>query len=155
MTAPTSGATPTAPRRRRERHEREQHGRRRRGSRWVALATGLVLLLGVASAAPLGLRFLRDAQGQPAVIGATDIAVTDSWFEPPVSEVSVGTTVTFTWAGDIAHDVVFSDGVGSPVQDDGTFTRRFDTPGSHHYRCTLHPFMEGRIEVVDQPAPGR
>ena len=111
----------------------------------------LALLVSVALFGDVGVRWFRDAQGQPPVIGATEIAVTDDWFEPPVTEVVVGSLVTFVWEGDNPHDVVFEDGVGSEIMASGTYERAFDTAGEYRYRCTLHPFMEGRVEVVDAP----
>lgn len=93
---------------------------------------------------------MRDATGQPAVVGATEIVLRDTWFHPPVSRVPVGTTVTFTWQdGSAVHDVAFADGVASEVIAEGTWQRSFDRAGTFDYRCTLHPFMDGRIEVVD------
>jgi plastocyanin len=109
----------------------------------VALAAGFLL-------SPWGERFLQDPRNQEPVVGATTIRVGDSWFDPPVSQVTTGTTVTFVWDdGGEDHNVVFTDGPASEVIATGTYARTFTDPGSYDYTCTLHPFMDGRVLVVE------
>jgi plastocyanin len=48
----------------------------------------------------------------------------------------------------VGHDVK-ADGFGSPVRKSGTFSHRFDQPGTFQYRCTLHANMTGRVIVED------
>lgn len=41
------------------------------------------------------------------------------------------------------------DGLASPTQDSGTWSRDFAEPGSFPYVCSLHPGMEeGRVDVM-------
>jgi plastocyanin len=37
----------------------------------------------------------------------------------------------------------------SEIQTDGTFTHTFEAAGSHPYVCSVHPGMEGTVEVAD------
>jgi plastocyanin len=85
--------------------------------------------------------------------GVRDIAIDNFSFSPARASVPVGTTVTWTNRDDIPHNVVSTDQrFRSPVLDtDGRFTRRFDTPGSYEYFCSLHPRMTGRVVVEDPP----
>ena len=92
-----------------------------------------------------------DEELDDPVAGATEVTVRDNEFEPNAIEVPLGTTVTWRWEGDHAHNVV-GDGFESPVQEDGTFAQTFDEAGTHAYRCTLHPGMRGEVVVTDEPA---
>ena len=121
---------------------------RRRWWRRLSLAAGALLIVGLLSAWPILARWLSDPLGQPAAVGVSTVVVDDDVFTPSVISVPVGTTVTFDWAeGSGAHDVVFEDGPASPVQSEGRFERHVTAPGELLYRCTLHPFMAGRVEV--------
>jgi plastocyanin len=84
--------------------------------------------------------------GDP-VVAVSEVTVRDFRFAPDAIEVPVGTTVTWRWEGDHDHNVV-GDGFESPVQDEGTFTHTFAEPGTSDYRCTVHPFMRGKVVVT-------
>jgi plastocyanin len=43
--------------------------------------------------------------------------------------------------------VTFDDGVASPTQSDGTYSRTFAAAGTYTYHCTVHPSMTGTITV--------
>jgi plastocyanin len=79
--------------------------------------------------------------------GAT-VVVADMVYTPETLTVEAGTTVTWMFDdGAITHDVA-GDGFKSETVASGTFTHRFDEPGTYDYLCTLHPTMTGAIEVV-------
>jgi plastocyanin len=89
---------------------------------------------------------------------ADGIAVTNNAFSPGTKTVAVGTTIRWAWnscTGDayngqscVSHSVTFADGSGSPVQDQGTFSRTFDAPGVYSYHCSQHgTAMSGTITV--------
>lgn len=79
--------------------------------------------------------------------GAT-VSVEQMSFAPEAITVAAGETVTWVWnSGAISHDVV-GDDFASEVQSSGTFTHRFDQPGTYTYVCSLHPNMTGKIEVT-------
>jgi plastocyanin len=76
------------------------------------------------------------------------VTLKDLAYKPKTLTVKAGATVTWAWQdGAIAHDVK-GDGFQSKVQSEGTFSHRFDQPGTYKYLCTLHPNMTGVIEVT-------
>ncbi|HZD72372.1 MAG TPA: plastocyanin/azurin family copper-binding protein [Actinomycetota bacterium] len=88
----------------------------------------------------------RGASEAP-VVGAHDVTAKDLQFQPPAIQVRPGTTVTWHFEdGAIAHDVK-GEGFSSPIKKSGTFSHRFDQPGTFEYRCTLHASMTGRVIV--------
>jgi plastocyanin len=40
-----------------------------------------------------------------------------------------------------------NDGPHSPTQASGSWSMRFDTPGTYTYRCTIHNNMVGKVVV--------
>jgi plastocyanin len=83
--------------------------------------------------------------------GGTDAAVVvgNNFFNPNASTVTVGTTITWTWAANaVIHNVTFSDGPASTTKSSGTYQRRFDVAGSYPYVCTVHgSTMSGTVTV--------
>ena len=85
------------------------------------------------------------------------ISVTNNAFSPSSKTVTPGTTVQWSWnscsggyEGDIcvAHSVTFDDGVGSPIQERGSFSRTFTAAGTYDYHCQTHgAAMTGRVTV--------
>ena len=67
-------------------------------------------------------------------------------FDPADTVVPTGSTVTWQWAGGVAHDVT-SDDFASEIQTDGIFTHTFDEEGTYGYWCNLHPGMKGTVTV--------
>jgi plastocyanin len=87
----------------------------------------------------------RDAS---PVVSAT-VVMKDTQFQPPHIQIPVRTTVTFTNADQIPHNVKFDDGPKSDNLAFGaTFQREFDSPGTFDYECTIHSGMVGRVTVV-------
>jgi plastocyanin len=83
-----------------------------------------------------------------ALADGPTVAVQDMTYTPETLTVQAGATVTWVWRdGAIAHDVK-GDGFRSKVMAEGTFSHRFDQPGTYDYVCTLHPNMTGTIEVT-------
>jgi plastocyanin len=132
---------------------------------WGRIAAGtlavfvVLIALALATAPPLR-RLLANPAGGAAQQGVTEIVVRgdatqNHLFDPPVVQVPAGTTLTWSFAdygpngGEAAvpHDVVFVD-ERSPLITTGSYSRTFDQPGTYRYVCSLHSFMEGRVEVV-------
>lgn len=88
------------------------------------------------------------APNDQAPTSGTEVRVVDNDFEPADLDIATGETVTWTWDGHAAHDVV-GDDFDSGVQRDGTFTHTFEEAGPYDYECTLHSGMTGRITVGD------
>jgi plastocyanin len=117
----------------------------RRNLLWIAFAMTLALV-GIIAYAATTVRAALDT-GEP-VTGVTDVIVRDHEFEPKAIQVPVGTTVTWRWEGQHAHDVA-GDGFASDVQTRGTFTHTFTEAGEFDYRCTLHFLMRGQVVVTE------
>jgi plastocyanin len=76
------------------------------------------------------------------------VVIEDLAFGPETLTITAGETVTWVWNdGAVEHDVK-GDGFRSEVMSEGTFSHRFDEPGTYDYVCTLHPNMTGTIEVT-------
>ena len=114
----------------------------------------VILALGI-TAALLGACVInadRSGDGPPAVAPSDTDSVeslSDMSFSPSTVEIKAGETVAWVWDdGDVTHDVVFNDGPASPQQNDGTWERRFEHPGTYDYACTIHPGMTGLVMVT-------
>lgn len=96
----------------------------------------------------------------PTTAGPNTVTLTsDLTFSPGTMDVSKGTTVTWKWspcadggyggyATCVSHSVLFDDGVSSPTQTDGSFSRTFNAAGTFKYHCAIHGSgMSGQINV--------
>jgi plastocyanin len=134
------------------------------GRRILTIALlGLVLLALVVAGfllSPPGQRFFANPADAAPVTGINEVLVQadprqNHVFAPAAIQVPVGTTVTWRFedvdgdGGPVPHNVVF-EGFGSEVLATGSFAHTFTEPGSYTYACTLHAFMQGRVEVVNQ-----
>lgn len=87
----------------------------------------------------------RDAS--PADSGS--VVMKNNNFVAPHVTVPARTTVTWTNADQVPHNVTFDDGPKSDNLSFGaTFQRVFDTPGTFDYDCTIHSGMVGRVTVT-------
>lgn len=80
---------------------------------------------------------------------AAAVSVVNFTFQPLVTTVRPGGTVTWTWQSDTTtHDIVFDDGVlNAGPRASGAHVRTFLSPGVYDYRCTLHGGQEGAVIV--------
>jgi plastocyanin len=97
----------------------------------------LVFLLGLAAGAVPALA--GSAKTHTVTVGAGG-----NTYKPTPLEVERGDTVAFQY-GNGFHNVKFDD---EPGTRDIPTQRTFDANGSFHYVCTLHPGMEGVVNVV-------
>ena len=83
--------------------------------------------------------------------GAGTVLVLDSCFAPADQQISTGETVTFDASQATAlHTVSFRELSSGDIA--GSFTARFDQPGTFAYACAYHPGMVGSITVTGVPA---
>jgi len=89
---------------------------------------------------------------------ADGVSVSNDQFTPGTKTVAVGTAVNWSWNsctsdpyyGEtcVSHSVTFDDGVTSPTQDKGSFSRTFAVAGTYNYHCSIHgAAMSGSITV--------
>jgi plastocyanin len=88
----------------------------------------------------------------PSVAQATDptkVAVKDFMFSPTTSTVRAGSTVTWTNLDDEPHTVLSDTGLfkSGAMDTNESFSFKFDTPGTYHFACSIHPRMVGTIVV--------
>ena len=88
------------------------------------------------------------AQPQEATeAGEATVSIVDFAFEPATLEVSEGTAVVWTNAGQAPHTVT-GDFADSGVLESGqTFSHTFTESGDFSYVCAIHPQMTGTIRV--------
>jgi plastocyanin len=111
--------------------------RRRLPALLVAVALSLVACGGGTT--------VRDA----SPVDTASIVMKDNQFQPGHIEIPARTTVTWTNADQIPHNVKFGDGPASDNLSFGaTFQRVFNDPGTFDYECTIHTGMVGRVTVV-------
>jgi plastocyanin len=85
--------------------------------------------------------------------GAVSVSIRDPDFSPSVIQIEVGTTVTWLNAASnethTATGAAFNTGDIAPGQSASVI---FNTPGTYHYSCSIHPEKTGVI-VVTQGGP--
>jgi plastocyanin len=100
------------------------------------------------SAAALMLFAASDLRAAPAV-DANIIVLKDFHFSPMSLTVSAGATVIWKNLDGEPHTVVSVEGLfrsGGLDQND-SFTFKFDKPGTYKFLCSIHPQMLGTIVV--------
>ena len=87
------------------------------------------------------------------------ISVTNNEFSPAAKTIPAGTTVTWAWntcsgggiygpSTCVAHSVKFDDGTTSATQEQGSYSRTFNSAGSYPYHCAVHgAAMAGTVIV--------
>lgn len=84
-----------------------------------------------------------------AKVAGPQVRVENFSFNPPTVTVPVGTTVTWTNNDGTLHTVTSATKVFSSagLDEGGTFSYTFPSPGTYSYYCKLHPHMTGSIIV--------
>jgi len=79
----------------------------------------------------------------------TQIQIKDFMFRPMSLTVKAGATVTWANMDDEPHSVVSDTRLfrSGAVDTNETFSFKFDTPGTYHFTCAIHPRMVGTIIV--------
>jgi plastocyanin len=79
----------------------------------------------------------------------SQVLIKDFMFVPTTLTVKAGTTVTWANKDEEPHTVFSDTGLfRSNAMDTGeAFSFKFDTPGTYHFLCTIHPRMVGTIVV--------
>ncbi len=90
------------------------------------------------------------APGAGAARGTTrDVQARDSVFSPVTISIRTGTRIRWTNTGRLVHTTTSNQSLWDDTMAPGeTFVRRFSSPGSFAYRCTIHRDMTGTITVT-------
>jgi plastocyanin len=90
--------------------------------------------------------------GSAETLGPSDvIGMKSLHFKPDHVQVPVGQKITWRNEESVPHDVKADSGAdfsSKTFGKDGTFTFTPDKAGTIKYECTLHPGMDGTIDVV-------
>lgn len=90
--------------------------------------------------------------GSATVLKAGDVvSMQNLRFKPDHVQVAVGQKVTWRNDENIGHDVKADSGArfsSKTFDKDGTYSFTPTTAGTIKYECTLHPGMDGTIDVV-------
>ena len=86
---------------------------------------------------------------RPAAAAEARVLIDNFTFDPPTVTVAAGAAVVWTNRDDVPHTVTSTTrAFASPALDtDGTFSIRFDRPGTYPYFCAVHPHMTGQVIV--------
>jgi plastocyanin len=107
-------------------------------------------LIARASATALFVVFAIAAPVAPSAAETANMIVMKNFdFTPMTLTVKAGTTVTWKNADGEPHTVTSDTGLfrsGGLDQDD-TFSFKFDKPGTYKYVCSIHPKMVGTVIV--------
>lgn len=117
----------------------------------------VALLVGTAACGNAGSDSSSDAAPPSASAGEKDgavVTIKTFAFAPEPVRVQAGTTVTWANEDEILHTVTS----GARDDADGAFDEKldgpgsvaehtFETPGTYAYHCSIHPGMDGVVEV--------
>lgn len=125
------------------------HGMRRWApGLWTAVTLSLMgwmtMSSGLASTAPPAAASPSAGAAAPKVVSIKDFA-----FSPQTLTVPSGTTVTWKNLDDEPHTVRGADAQirSDALDQDETYSVRFDKPGTYKYGCSIHPKMSGTVVV--------
>jgi len=125
-----------------------------RGRIAAAASVSLILMLAVyffATSAAVASAMTAPQAGATVYIVETPI----SWqYSPQDVVVVVGVNNTVTWVShSTSYDTVTSDTglfASGAIQPGGTFSHTFSSPGAYSYHCAFHPWMVGRVTVLQK-----
>jgi plastocyanin len=84
----------------------------------------------------------------PATSGATlTITISNDTFDPPASVIPVGTLVTVRNTDSVTHTFSGNHLASGSLGQNQSFTVEFTTPGTYHFFCSIHAFMNGVLDV--------
>ena len=85
----------------------------------------------------------------PAFAGTANVVMKNFDFSPMAITVPVGTAVTWKNLDGEPHTVVSADGLfrSKALDQNDSFSFKFDKPGTYRYVCSIHPKMMATITV--------
>jgi len=97
-----------------------------------------------------GMSMAAPAAGNNTPVATDEVKIKNFGFSPATITLTAGSTVVWTNGDSVQHDVTFDGGgIGSSVLNhNDTFSHTFQTAGTYHYICSIHPFMHGTVIVT-------
>lgn len=123
------------------------------GYRSIPIALGLVSLMTIVACGPspgtAPASTASTTAGTAAAVGVASVSIQNFKYSPDPLTVPVGTTVTWKNLDDEAHTLRSADLLirSNALDQDETYSVKFDKPGTYPYTCSLHPKMHGTIVV--------
>lgn len=84
-----------------------------------------------------------DPNGDPTVI----VDIKGFAFEPMVTTITSGTTVTWINRDSVSHTIIGDGFESDPIPPGGTFSKMFTERKPFEYYCGTHLNMQGRVDV--------
>lgn len=121
--------------------------------RRIIARVAVLVLLGSALSVPPVMALARDDDTGPQVnIVEPPFRSPQEWtYAPTDLSVAVGTTITWTNTGAVAHTVTADDSASfdsGALDPQAVFSLTPDSVGTFAYHCTFHPWMTGSITVT-------
>ena len=125
-----------------------RHSSRSQKSLWIAAALSLLGLMAMSAgraSPPPG----AAAAGAASSATAVAVSIKDFAYSPQTVTVHAGTTVTWKNLDDEPHTVRGADAQirSDALDQDESYSVRFDKPGTYRYGCSIHPKMSGTVVV--------
>lgn len=81
--------------------------------------------------------------------GSSTVLIQNLSFSPSTITVTAGSTVTWRNYDNMAHTVTSDEGLfdSGLLNQNGTFSFKFDSTGTYDYHCTPHPQMTASVVV--------
>jgi plastocyanin len=137
-------------------------GTKRTATLAIAVGAGALVLVAIVAVMAIAMGAMMDGchgmncRGQgapqtPAVMEGSEVSIriSDFDFSPRDATVDVGATVTWANEDEAPHDATSKDDTwATDVLEDGdSGSVTFDEAGVFEYRCSIHPYMEGKLRV--------
>ena len=124
---------------------------------WVVLIVVLGTFVAVAGCTGYGSSSPAPAATPAPATGAATVTIQNFAFIPASVTVPEGTTVTWVNQDPVNHQILNDAGPSvaegalfssDSLPNGGTYSFRFDSPGTYPYHCSIHPSMKGTVIVT-------
>lgn len=89
--------------------------------------------------------YIEDTQPAPEEIIQPDVDIKNFAFNPETLSIQKGTTIMWSNKDNVVTSDIFDSG---KLGKGESFSYTFDQAGTFEYRCTIHPYMKGKIIVT-------
>jgi plastocyanin len=124
---------------------------------WAILVVVLGTFIAVAGCTGYGSSSPAPSATPAPATGAATVTIQNFAFVPASITVPKGTTVTWVNQDPVNHQILNDAGASiaegalfssDSLPNGGTYSFRFDSPGTYPYHCSIHPSMKGTVIVT-------